>query len=357
MKRDLSLDLIRSVAIIFLICLHFIAGTGWYELPTVGAAMLLVNIARCLFINCVPLFLLLTGYLCGKKTLRAAYYLRLVRIYVIYLLACAACLLFKAFYLHTPMTPRYILGAVFNHYACDYSWYVAMYTGLLLMIPFFNLAFWGLKTRNQRRVLVWTAIFLGVAPSLFNLRVNLYYVWWPSLYPAAYYFVGLYLREYPPTLSRKKAFLLLLAVLAASGLLNALYSRPNVFQWEPFTWFEGFECLGSSVLLFILLRSVDLSRWPASVTKGLVCLSRLSFSVYLFSYITDALLHPLLRTWIASPLQRFWLLLPCVVLSLSGALLLACLCEMIAVPAEKAICTWLVRMGKRFSDRHKLSLE
>ena len=149
MKRDANLDLIRSVAIVFVLLLHFVMGSGWYGMPDLGFAGWTMELCRALFVSCVPLFLLLSGYLCAEKTLSARYYLGLVRIYVVYLLSCALSLFVRIVVLKEDIGLRQAVGSIFSHQANEYSWYVSMYTGLFLLIPFLNAGYAALKSRRQ----------------------------------------------------------------------------------------------------------------------------------------------------------------------------------------------------------------
>ena len=73
-ERNINLDLIRCVAAIFVISVHFCLNSGFYELTCSGMRMLIMCILRTAFITCVPLFLMLTGYLMNKKELTISYY-------------------------------------------------------------------------------------------------------------------------------------------------------------------------------------------------------------------------------------------------------------------------------------------
>ena len=346
-KRDLSMDLIRSVAVVLVLFLHFIVGSGWYDMPNVGFAHWAMNFLRALFIDCVPLFLLLSGYLCCRKELSARYYLGLVRIYAIYLLACAASLLGRRFVLGEELGLREILGGILNHHANSYSWYVAMYTGLFLMIPFLNLAFRGLGTRRRQLALVWTMIYLSAAPTLLNMRVHLYEVWWDRLYPLAYYFIGAYLREHRRALRPGPLALGLLAALVGSATLNYLASSPGVFGWMDYSWYHGFETMGSSVLLFLLLLNLDLRGCPAPLARAIGGLSRLSFGVYLFSDLTDMAIYRLARQWIPAGSAWMWAYALCALASLLASIPLAWLAEKLAAPAIRGVSRGLSALVRR----------
>lgn len=106
----------------------------------------------------------------------------------------------------------FILGTL-DFTGSNYSWYIEMYIGLFLLAPFLNLAYGKLKSKKQKQVLLVTAVFLTIIPSLFNIFnfgsldwwtnptssdefQKLVPSWWQGFYPVAYYFVGCYIREY-----------------------------------------------------------------------------------------------------------------------------------------------------------------
>lgn len=62
-SRVIGLDIIRCVAIIFVFCIHFILYSDFYSTDLNGLGMFLISCFRWLVFNCIPLFLLLTGYL------------------------------------------------------------------------------------------------------------------------------------------------------------------------------------------------------------------------------------------------------------------------------------------------------
>ena len=80
--RNLSLDAIRSVAVFSVVGVHFFRNCGIYDFPMVGKGMLLVSILRTAFMVCVPLFLMLTGYLMNRKTLSLKYYKGIKRLFL-----------------------------------------------------------------------------------------------------------------------------------------------------------------------------------------------------------------------------------------------------------------------------------
>lgn len=68
-ERDIGLDIIRSVAILCVVCGHFFSvNTPFNDVPLVGISMIFQGFLKSIFCNLgVPFFLMLSGYLCCKK--------------------------------------------------------------------------------------------------------------------------------------------------------------------------------------------------------------------------------------------------------------------------------------------------
>ena len=68
-KRNSSIDIIRLVALFGVVGVHFFLNTGFYEIQVSGAKLFFAITVRSFFMYCVPLFIMITGYLMNKKTL------------------------------------------------------------------------------------------------------------------------------------------------------------------------------------------------------------------------------------------------------------------------------------------------
>ena len=69
-QRNIGLDLTRILAFLSVIGVHFFLNTDFYKIPLRGKRMLALATLRTSFMVCVPLFLLLTGYLVSGKGLK-----------------------------------------------------------------------------------------------------------------------------------------------------------------------------------------------------------------------------------------------------------------------------------------------
>lgn len=333
-KRDLRLDTVRTAAIFFVICVHFYDSSGFPGETMGGAADWLLLCLWLVTHSCVPLFLLLTGWLCSRKTLSRAYYFGLVRILGMYVLCSLACLLFRAFWLHEQMSARYVFGSLVNFYACGYAWYVMLYFGLFLMIPFLNLIWKGLPGRNARRVLLATAFALSILPSLLNQFVQLYSIWWTRLYPLCYYFLGAYLREYLPEMKKKHVPLWLAAAVMVFAAFDLFYYR-NRAQAMIGVAYENYQVFAVSILLFMTLLALP---QPAGAgARFLTAVSRLSYGMYMLSWIPDNVIYPRLIARFPETCARCVWMLPCAAAVFFASLLLSSAVQFLYDPLERGL--------------------
>ena len=345
-KRDLNLDLIRAVAVFFTVGMHFMDNSGIYDIDIRGALPLCTAMLRMLFTACVPMFLMLTGWLCRGRRLSRRYYRSVVRILEIYLLSSVLCLLYRAFLAHEEIDLRYAVGSVVNFYASGYGWYVMMYLGLFLMMPFLNLMFSGLETRRQRLALIASFFALSHLPSLLNVRLQLLSVWWKNLYPITYYFTGAYLAEYRPRLSAKKALCLLAALLPLCVLFNRFAYGVGGAGMIGVTY-DHAEVYAVSMLCFLTLRGVRTESLPEGLCRFVARVSRLSFGAYLLSWISDGLLYPPFVRMVPGYIQRLPWALPVTALSLALALLLSQFTEWANIPLDRGVQTLLRRPDRK----------
>lgn len=355
-RRNSSLDVIRIVAVYTVLSVHFFLHNGFYSEPISGYGpieglinffttgdytalhgpqMFIMVMMRTLFGVCVPLFMILTGYLMSKKTLSRSYYKGIRKTLIIFVLATIACMIFKsvhrvpeareAFYNFNleamfsaiknsgEYTWDKFLLKTFDFTGADYSWYIEMYIGLFLIAPFLNLAYNKLKNQRQKQVLVFTFIFLTTIPSVFNIFNFETATWWttptesdsfqkfiPSfwmgIYPITYYFTGAYLREYGMKLRTRSVAGLFAASLFLFTCFNWFRSYGGGFKTGTYNYWYGFTPFVLSVLLFVMLSRIKSENWNLKVKYALCQVSDAALGIYLLSFIFDSLIYEVLCT-------------------------------------------------------------
>ena len=409
-RRDSSIDLIRIVAVFLVLSVHFLFHTyavnpaingtdGFYHLTVEGLGPIdgiiqaiqtgdsdllhgplwfLMIMMKTLFSTCVPLFMILTGYLMSKKTLSKKYYNGIRKTLIVFVLATFACMFFKS--IHETKAARdafysfdfgtmfdeihktgkyelknYILS-IFDFTGANYSWYVEMYIGLFLIAPFLNLGYNKLGTKRKKQVLVGTFIFLMILPSLFNIfefnnadwwlnpvkdgnYQKLIPSFWAAAYPVAFYFTGCYIREYGIKLKTRSMLPLFCILLFLFTAFNFYRSYGDKFQSGIWVYWYGFQPYILSVMLFVMLSRLKANEWKTPVRVALWKVSDLAFGIYLMSFIFDKLIYTFLNERMVSifdKLPYYFVTVPlCFVCSLIASFIINLIAKGIIILYEK----------------------
>lgn len=313
-KRDSSLDVIRIFATFCVVAVHFFANNGFYVEKINDSRMFIPILVRTFFMVCVPLFITLTGYLMCKKTLSGKYYKGIIKTLVIYLLVSLVTIVYKHNVINDIYDVKRCILAILNFEAATYSWYIEMYIGLFLMIPFLNLAYNGLTTKRHKQILVLTFIGLTVLPAFsnsfcFNVEdwwrqpsVSAEYNqlipdWWCGMYPLAYYFIGCYIREFGIKINKIINTLIILITLTLATGYIYYRSFGNVFVYAAWNEWAGLFTLILTTLVFtIILGTKWINNLPPKAKACIKYLSELTLGAYLISYIFDNYFYTKLNT-------------------------------------------------------------
>lgn len=292
-KRYFGLDMVRIMALCLLLWLHFFLRNGFYNQRVDSIPMTLAVAGRITFMCCIPLFLMLTGYLkCGKEW-KKGYYRSLLPILITWVIVSVICLWYKICVKGDKLTPYEWLVEFLDFGLANYSWYIEMYIGLLLFSPVLNMAWIGAATQKKRAVLVCVMIGMTFLPKTVNVlkpdgehTLNLIPNYWTSLYFFTYYLIGCYIRTYQPKVKRWIA-------LPAAFLIALVFALINRYTGGETGKFNGgftisYNHLGTAaiaVLLFLSVYQID-SR-NKMICKAAAFVSGITLEMYLISCVFD----------------------------------------------------------------------
>lgn len=364
--RQIGPDVVRIIAFAAVPAIHFFLNTEYYITPVKGVRMYFMTVVLVMCSICVPLFMILTGFLMSSKNVPIykkellRFYSKLRDIITTYVLTTIFILLYRCIVNQERIGIR---GAVMNLLGYhQYSWYVNMYIGCFLLIPFLNLLWNSLSSQESRRILVIVLLVLTALPSVLNVYdletpgalrnpwltgnyAKFVPDWWAELYPLTYYYIGAYIRCYVKreNFDRRKLKLALLISFFAFGGYDFWRSYSEDFKWALWCDWGSLQNTLISVMVFILLISADYSRCSATVGKVLRRIAPLTFGAYLLSWVPDHFLYPQLIEWVPNVYYRFHWYVPSVLFSIMSSLLLAQIIQWI----QKILYTFIRQVWKR----------
>lgn len=292
-QRLIGPDIIRCIAVCSVLFIHMLSYAVKFN-DGLRTPKWCVYVALHYFVMiCVPLFLMLTGFFSSKKKLSKAYYAGLLPVLISYLVIAAGCIILRAVYGEQLTILRSLLY-IFNFTANDYAWYVEMYIGLFLIIPFLNMAAQGLQSKRQWHALIAVLLVMTALPEisnsiiLQNTRIDVIPDYWTAIYPITYYFIGAYIARFRPKIKKGVCALLILLSLSLQTAFCYAFSTAE-YAWWVIHGFGALPVAFTAYLVFLLF--CDIEKMPAIIAYPIRSIAVCSFEMYLLSYVTDKVVY------------------------------------------------------------------
>ncbi len=281
-NRKYGLDILRIIAVISVLCVHFFLNTNYYNTSLNSVPMRIQIIIRNFFMICVPLFIFLTGYLNENKEYDKNFFKKLKNILIIWLFYS----IIEYFTLQIinnthSFNIKNLLFTITSFKGCYYSWYIEMYIGLYLLSPVINNAFDVMNDKNKKSLVIIT-IIIFILPTVVNaLFDNIIHIpsWWVEIYPIAYYITGKYLKYKNYNFKKKNLILLLLFTQIITFSLSFICE----IKYNTLTTFV------STCLIFLLVYNIDIKN--IHLQKLLKYFSCISLDIYLASSLIDNIIY------------------------------------------------------------------
>lgn len=290
-NRKTGLDLVRAFAILFVPSVHFFLNTNFYSTPLLGGNMYVQVFLRMSFLICVPLFMILTGYLQVEKTPTKKYFKKIFPIIVIYLIYSLMAIVAREFYFKENKSPIEWFSMILNFKADSYSWYINMYIGLFLLSPYLNILYKNVGAKRQKLILIGIFLFMTAVPSFFNLKIRgiLYFPdFWAGIYPMTYYFIGCFIREYQVKINKVWGMTALLFITLLETFIEVHYANGGIFKGMS-GYYSSLVIVIHAVTFFLIFYDVNIK--VNFIARMVSLISILSLDIYLASNITDRFLY------------------------------------------------------------------
>lgn len=281
-KNDyFGLDIIRIIAMFLVITVHATSIYGFYLTPNSNILDFLVGGGRYLSFACIPLFMILTGYLNANKESNYNYFKKIFSFLLEYLICSLFIMCFQMIYSKQYFSVFDVLTGLLNFTLAPYAWYVNMYIGLFLLIPFLNILYKNIKTREQKRILLFVLIFIFSIPATFR---KLAWNYWNVAYPLMFYYIGVYIKEFQPKFNKFVLALIMLMAVFVETIISMYLSVLGIMVENH----NNIFCVIVSVSLFLMLydlKKEQLSNRPTFLRS----VANLSLSTFLVSFIFEVI--------------------------------------------------------------------
>lgn len=317
-----GVDVVRCIALFLVISMHFCSYSELAYSDLHNKLAYLMVLVRSAAGSCVPLFLMLTGFLMNGKKLSKGYYKGIIHTLIVYVLCSSLCVLFKIFWVKWTITPLDYIRGMLDYTNAPYGWYIGMYIHLFMMIPFLNILYHGIPGKRYKRVLLLTFLLITAVPAVANTFVintpgwladpsisEDYFLfvpqWWTGIFPLTYYFLGCYLREYGWKINSGITFIMMVLSLVLTGSYWYYRCGSGELLLGPWTDYQSLLVVVNTVLIFVFFVFLDYRRFGERFRKIFAALADWCLGGYLLSWIFDFLYIQQIFSRIEIPHERF----------------------------------------------------
>lgn len=299
MNRFYRIDLLRIIAFILVVFLHYWSFQGLYDIQLVGAKPFVHLLFRNFAMICVPIFIVITGYLNCHKTPGKNYLFGLKKVVFVYLL-CSVVISFATLIYHkgkVSLVSEFLKILRFD--GSGYAWYVEMYIGLYMIIPLLNICW----QKVDHKYILFVISCLTIIPDSINwydfsqghVLLSTSYnkicpEWWDGCYPLFYYFIGCYLREHGWILKKSVSALIILISDILMTVTCFIASNKGLFVWGKWQDYSSIFVVAMVVCFFgLLCPPSNRSNYAMNdqLHKMLINISEATYGAYLLSYLFD----------------------------------------------------------------------
>lgn len=333
-NRSTGIDIVKTVAVIFVVCAHFYLSCGYYSEPLISMKMYVMTYFRWFFLIAIPLFMMLTGYLKGNKTISKAHYFSLIPIIITYFIISIIRMLVENRMYGTIHTFESGLKSLFNY---QIAWYVGMYVSLMLICPFLNIL-WKNLNKKEHIILVCSLAFISM---LYPVVLYIAPSYWQMLYPIGYYYIGLYIKTYKPKVNKWVLTAVAFGAILLNAVISIYFAKGGNFRWDVLGGVDnGYNLITLAIggaAVFLIFYDVEIKN--KLFVKIVKSIASCSLEIYLFQAAVNAVLYTYVGRHVQGAPQYFWLFFVLTPISFTGS--------WIAGICVKYVVGWIMKIFDR----------
>lgn len=286
-KRNLSLDFLRILACLMVICIHVSTREGWYSLPSGSFSWLTMHFFDFICRPAVPIFFMISGALFLSKqeiSIKNIYLKNILRLLAVYFI-------FIIFYYFVSYN-QFNLTLFFNYLVSPkfHLWYIPAMIGVYVFIPVLK------KIAEDRKILKYVLlvfIIFSIILSTFEefSTIKSFFVFrfldgfnLNFLNYAGYFLLGYYLETLDTKKYKKKYLILFFAlVYLIFSIFSAYYMNLNS-TFPKISIFYSYFSISTfleATLLYVLFKNINFEKVGQKITNIIMTISGCTLGIYL----------------------------------------------------------------------------
>jgi len=312
-QRNFGPDLMRLLCILAMIYDHTLNMNGVMQQPVIGTKMFIWIMFKTLFFFAGPLLLMITGYLMKDREPNKRHYIKLIKTLTIYFVLMIPVMIIKHEYYNEAYTLTQILFETTSMNGNEYSWFLSMYVGLYVLIPYINIWYKSLKTKKEKQNLLLVLIIVTILPSFlngfnFNDGAFLYsfdtmrtigttYIF-PSyfivFFPLTIYLIGTYISDYNVKIKNKKTIPIFIGLYLLFSIMNYL-EMYGIVPYDIGSWNSsntgGWQGIILAFLIFQIFININYNRINQKIKNFISFIGKHTLGTVTLSHSVQIILY------------------------------------------------------------------
>lgn len=296
-KKQIYIELLRIIAIIFVLMVHTDMNAGFYQDPSSSIFTVIISLFVSTICNsAVPLFLMISGVtLLGRdESFKDLFFKRILRMLIVIplfsMVQYIAMILMKG---EMSFDMMYYLQRLFEGNMTEQYWYLYAYLAFLIALPVLRPLAQNMSEQGCRYMMV-IAIAWSYIPKLlktftiFNVSGSIDFFFDGQLifYPLIGYFIGRKLSE--DKLHKTYFYVLILSFVIALNMGLELLAHKVSGEWGLY----NLSVMPITILIFVIIRILGARISSDKIGMVIAYLGSLSFGIYLVELIARRIWLP-----------------------------------------------------------------
>ncbi len=296
-KKEIYIELLRIIAIIFVLMVHTDMNAGFYQDPSSSVFTMLISLFVSTICNsAVPLFLMISGVtLLGREeSIKDLFFKRIIRILIVIplfsMVQYIAMILMKG---EMSFDLQYYFERLIEGNMTEQYWYLYAYLAFLISLPILRPLAMNMSEQGYK-YMMFIAIAWNYIPkvlkalTVFNTSQSIDFFFDGQLifYPLIGYYLGR--KKSVEKLSKSGLYIVVLVTVIAFNMLFELLAHHISGEWGLY----NLSVMPITILIFILGRRLGTCITGDKVYRLVAYLGSLSFGIYLVELIARRIWLP-----------------------------------------------------------------
>lgn len=278
-----KVDIIRTIAIIFLITLMGYNIINFDSLKLNSNTSLILLFARTIFISGVPLLFISYGHEMSHKKFTFKFYNTLLKLAGYFLILNIVYIIGVFCMNPSKFDLFHSIKSMLSYTNIPMIWICEILVSLFLIVPLLNNCWNNSNSKKEKFNFLMIFFAICILPTITNAYIQILPEYFVVMYPLLFYFIGAWIRDYELMDKIKNHSILIIVItIIIAYIENINFQYGSVFLEKVYNGYGSWSSLFISLAILGIISRVNLNK---SLNKVCELISKNGPAIFIFSYL------------------------------------------------------------------------